>query len=139
MIEILPPLGKYKYDTWRILPVKCDIDNSICLRSYIRNINSSHVITTHLSTVISIIKQIQASITGEAKWLIWVWRKCKRKEKYIIYKIKHQPPLDQAIGMANTKLETQEGGNQNTRFDYGKIPYSPWNHSKKTSSPSKQG
>jgi hypothetical protein len=22
MIELLPPLGKYKYDTWRILPVK---------------------------------------------------------------------------------------------------------------------
>jgi hypothetical protein len=39
MIEILPPLGKYKYDTWRILPVKCYIDNSVRLRSYIRNIN----------------------------------------------------------------------------------------------------
>jgi hypothetical protein len=30
MIEILPPLEKYKYDTWRILPVKCYIDNSVC-------------------------------------------------------------------------------------------------------------
>jgi hypothetical protein len=39
MIEILPPLGKYKYDTWRILPVKCYIDNSMHLRSYIRNVN----------------------------------------------------------------------------------------------------
>jgi hypothetical protein len=39
MIEILPPLGKYKYDTWRILPVKCYIDNSVRLRSCIRNIN----------------------------------------------------------------------------------------------------
>jgi hypothetical protein len=39
MIEIIPPLGKYKYDTWRILPVKCYIDNSVCLRSCIRNIN----------------------------------------------------------------------------------------------------
>jgi hypothetical protein len=39
MIEILPPLGKYKYDTWRILPVKCYIDNSVRLRSYIRNVN----------------------------------------------------------------------------------------------------
>jgi hypothetical protein len=39
MIEILPPLGKYKYDTWRILPVKCYIDNSLHLRSYIRNVN----------------------------------------------------------------------------------------------------
>jgi hypothetical protein len=26
MIEILPPLRKYKYDTWRILLVKCYID-----------------------------------------------------------------------------------------------------------------
>jgi hypothetical protein len=39
MIEILPPLGKYKYDIWRILPVKCYIDNSMHLRSCIRNIN----------------------------------------------------------------------------------------------------
>jgi hypothetical protein len=39
MIEILPPLGKYKYDTWRILLVKCYIDNSVRLRSYIRNAN----------------------------------------------------------------------------------------------------
>jgi hypothetical protein len=39
MIEVLPPLGKYKYDTWRILPVKCYIDNSVHLRSCIRNIN----------------------------------------------------------------------------------------------------
>jgi hypothetical protein len=39
MIEILPPLGKYKYDTWRILPVKCYIDNFVCLLSCIRNIN----------------------------------------------------------------------------------------------------
>jgi hypothetical protein len=38
-IENLPSLGKYKYDTWRILPVKCYIDNSIRLRSCIRNIN----------------------------------------------------------------------------------------------------
>jgi hypothetical protein len=39
MLEILPPLGKYKYDTWRILPVKCYIDNSVCLQSHIRNVN----------------------------------------------------------------------------------------------------
>jgi hypothetical protein len=35
MIEILPPLGKYKYDTWRILSVKCYIDNFVCLQSCI--------------------------------------------------------------------------------------------------------
>jgi hypothetical protein len=40
MIEILPPLGKYKYDTWRILPVKCYIDNSRRLQNYIQNINN---------------------------------------------------------------------------------------------------
>jgi hypothetical protein len=39
MIEILSPLGKYKYDTWRILPVKCCIDNSMHLWSCIRNVN----------------------------------------------------------------------------------------------------
>jgi hypothetical protein len=39
MIEVLPPMGKYKYDTWRILLVKCYIDNSVRLRSCIQNIN----------------------------------------------------------------------------------------------------
>jgi hypothetical protein len=38
-IEILPHLGKYKYDTWIILSVKCYINNSMRLRSCIRNIN----------------------------------------------------------------------------------------------------
>jgi hypothetical protein len=40
MIEIFPSLGKYKYDTWRILPVKCYIENSMRLRSCIQNINT---------------------------------------------------------------------------------------------------
>jgi hypothetical protein len=39
MIEILPPLGKHKYDTWRILSVKCYIDNSMRLGSCIRNVS----------------------------------------------------------------------------------------------------
>jgi hypothetical protein len=39
MIWIIPPLGKYKYDTWRILLVKCYIDNSMRMQSWIRNIN----------------------------------------------------------------------------------------------------
>jgi hypothetical protein len=59
MIVILPPLGKYKYDTWRILPVKCYIDNFVRLWSSIRNINKLHVsicsmhvdhLETHLET-----------------------------------------------------------------------------------------
>jgi hypothetical protein len=41
--EILPPLGKYKYDTWRMHPVKCYIDNSMRLRSCIRNINNEPI------------------------------------------------------------------------------------------------
>jgi hypothetical protein len=41
MIDILPPLGKYKYDTWIILPVKCYIGNYVSLRSYIRKVNSA--------------------------------------------------------------------------------------------------
>jgi hypothetical protein len=44
MIEILPPLGKYKYDTYRILLMKCYIDNSMRLWSYIRNINKGLIL-----------------------------------------------------------------------------------------------
>jgi hypothetical protein len=40
MIEVLPPMGKYKYDTWRILLVKCYNDNSVRLRSCIQNVNN---------------------------------------------------------------------------------------------------
>jgi hypothetical protein len=39
MIEIISPLGKYKYNTWRILPVKCYIDNFVHLWGCIRNVN----------------------------------------------------------------------------------------------------
>jgi hypothetical protein len=39
MIEILPALRKYKYDTCRILPVKCYIDNFVRLQSCIKNVN----------------------------------------------------------------------------------------------------
>jgi hypothetical protein len=35
MIDIHPPLGKYKYDTWRILPVKCYVDNSVRLHIWL--------------------------------------------------------------------------------------------------------
>jgi hypothetical protein len=39
IIEILPLLEKYKYDTWRILLVKYYIDNFVRLQSCIRNVN----------------------------------------------------------------------------------------------------
>jgi hypothetical protein len=39
MIEVLPPLGKYKYNTQRILLMKCYIDNSVRLWSCVRNVN----------------------------------------------------------------------------------------------------
>jgi hypothetical protein len=42
MIEVHPPMEKYKYDTWRILLVKCYIDNSMRLQSCIRNVNTLH-------------------------------------------------------------------------------------------------
>jgi hypothetical protein len=42
MIEVLPPWKKYKYDTWRILQVKCYIDNYVCLWNCIRNINTGY-------------------------------------------------------------------------------------------------
>jgi hypothetical protein len=76
--------------------------------------------------VISIIKQIQVSITGEAKWLRWVWRKCKRKAKYTIYRVKaptlpqtkarHKLPLKSSHGGGNTKFQTQGGSKKSTRF-----------------------
>jgi hypothetical protein len=49
MIEILPPLRKCKYNTWRILPVKCYIDNSMCLRIYIRNVNNNERVESSLA------------------------------------------------------------------------------------------
>jgi hypothetical protein len=90
--------------------------------------------------MISIIKQIQASIIGEAKWLRWVWWKCKRKAKYTIYMIKHQLPLkprqitsspsNQTMWMANTKFQTQEGSKKSTKISQCKRPYSPWTKAK---------
>jgi hypothetical protein len=64
MIEILPPLGKYKYDTWRILPMKCYIDNFMCLRSCIRNVNSLYtkVPMEHLTQLTSLIMEIRLSL-----------------------------------------------------------------------------
>jgi hypothetical protein len=45
MIEILPPLGKYKYDTWKILPVKSYINNSIvCGAAYETSASISGVV-----------------------------------------------------------------------------------------------
>jgi hypothetical protein len=44
MIEILPPLGKYKYNTWRILPVKYYIDNFVRLRNCIRNVSNKQLV-----------------------------------------------------------------------------------------------
>jgi hypothetical protein len=43
MIEILPPLEKYKYNTWRILLVKCYIDNFLRLQSCIQSVNNLQV------------------------------------------------------------------------------------------------
>jgi hypothetical protein len=58
MIEIFPPLRKYKYDTWRILPMKCYTDNSVRLRSYIQNVN----------------KHFWRRCRGESQYLLSVYR-----------------------------------------------------------------
>jgi hypothetical protein len=63
MIEILPPLGKYKYDTRRILPVKCYIDNCVRLQSYIRNINK-HYWRKYLLSIYRLYGIILTSITS---------------------------------------------------------------------------
>jgi hypothetical protein len=41
LVLILDTLGKCKYDTWKILPVKWDFDNSVRLQNCIRNINTA--------------------------------------------------------------------------------------------------
>jgi hypothetical protein len=85
----------------------------------------SHLITTHPSTMIRIIKQIQASITGEANDSGEYEENAREKQNIQIYRIEHKPPSNQAIGFANTMFPTQEGINQNSRFLNGKRPYSP--------------
>jgi hypothetical protein len=48
-------------------------------------------------------------------------KKMQEKSKEIqIYKMKHNSPSNQVVWMANTKFETQEDSNQNTRFLNGK-------------------
>jgi hypothetical protein len=101
--------------------------NTVNITSYLAwsSKRGSHLLTTHPSTMINIIKQIQASITCEAKWLSWVWRECKIKANYTIYTPNHQLPLksrqitsspsNQAIWVANIKFQTQKGSNQDTR------------------------
>jgi hypothetical protein len=65
MIEILPPLEKYKYDTWRILPVKCYIDNSVRLWSCIRNVNTRLILPTCWNTTIIMPFLIMKMETGD--------------------------------------------------------------------------
>jgi hypothetical protein len=58
LIEILPLLGKYKYDTKRILLVKCYIDNFMRLRSCIQNVN----------------KYFWCRCRGESQYLLSIYR-----------------------------------------------------------------
>jgi hypothetical protein len=55
--------------------------------------NGSHLITTHPSTMISIIKQIQASITSEASDLGEYEENAREKQNIQYTRQKHQPPL----------------------------------------------
>jgi hypothetical protein len=62
VIEILPPLGKYKYDSWRILPVKWYIDNSVRLRRCIRNV---YTLEAKFNTLILCCLAITVSNSGD--------------------------------------------------------------------------
>jgi hypothetical protein len=57
MIEVFPPMGKYKYDTWRILPVKCYIDISLRLWSCIRNVNRHLPVTAESGSSMSFFRK----------------------------------------------------------------------------------
>jgi hypothetical protein len=73
MIEILPPLEKYKYDTWKLLPVKCYIDNSVRLWSYIRNVNTNQKHIVHGSLPFKLILEVLSfkySSKGRSKELV---------------------------------------------------------------------
>jgi hypothetical protein len=66
MIELLSLLGLNKYDTSRILPVKCYIDNFVCLQSCIRNINSCVLGHTGMGTMHH---QVMVQTFGIVTWL----------------------------------------------------------------------
>jgi hypothetical protein len=57
-MEVLSPFGKNKYGTWGILLVKCYIDDSVRLRSYIRIVN----------------KHFYCHCRGAGQYLLFVYR-----------------------------------------------------------------
>jgi hypothetical protein len=89
----------------------------------------SHLITTYLSTMISIIKQIQASITCEATWLMWVWRKCKRKAKYTIYKKSTSSPSNQGKSQPPLPPQTKPYGWQPLSSELKRVVSKTWGFS----------
>jgi hypothetical protein len=92
MIEILPPLGKYKYDTWRILPVKCYIDNSVRLRSCIRNINRCHVVSS-AQTLLTGVQPRELLYFGSGALKSWNPMVVETKIEILKGKLKHISPL----------------------------------------------
>jgi hypothetical protein len=87
MIEILPPLGKYKCDTWRILLVKCYIDNSVRLWNCIQNVNkhfyrrcwggSQYLLSIYRLHMIILTSIISLADLSTAMWLfVVVTEKC---------------------------------------------------------------
>jgi hypothetical protein len=66
MIEVLPPLGTYKYVTWRILPVKCNINNSLRLRSCVRNVNTAFLYNNSYQESLQM-----------APFKVLYWRRCR--------------------------------------------------------------
>jgi hypothetical protein len=68
MIEILPAMEKYKYDTWRILPVKCNIDNFMLLQSCIQNVNREIVHEESSSSAIHFLIRYHKIFTWSQRW-----------------------------------------------------------------------
>jgi hypothetical protein len=105
MIEILPPFGKYKYDIRRILPVKCYIDNFMCLRSCIRNVNThtslidkhetlekEYACASNLSSCVDILEKDNTDLKAQLEVL--TSKHVKMQKDYEMLKCSHEDLQD---------------------------------------------
>jgi hypothetical protein len=70
----------------------------------------SHLITIHPSTMISIIKQIQASIAGEAIGKLGEYEEnAREKQKIQIHKIRHKFPLKPSHRVGKHQIPNSRG------------------------------
>jgi hypothetical protein len=108
MIEIIHPFGKCKYDTWRILLVKCYIDNYVHLRSCIRSVNSVlyslqdrlETGTRDLTTLFLPVKKHQQLARQERGFAVCF--SSKRSDGSIIYLNSSSPPMTSACSTSSS-------------------------------------